>query len=378
MFILSVAFVTPLLHLPYSCANRDRRTRVSPARSLGATSSVYKDMVSAIRSGSLTNALCAILLHQHIRKSSSLHSTMSNMLSDDPAGASFRVVRREPGQSTSNIPIFAATPWTACTLLDNESNKKASPNSDIVREDFQDGVFVLHNVLSRDECRRIIQLSESMGYTPDAPVSLGRNIRQNDSCVWIMDETVNQKIFQRVQSHLPDTIALPPTGKPAKIVAGPVIGLNQRYRFYRYNTNDVFKMHTDGAWTFSGLRNSSQGTQDTKIWQPVLVDDMFRGQALSWLTFLLYLNDDFEGGATSFVQPRVNTFPFGVDDPTSASTVFNVTPVQGSVLCFFHGSHPLSLLHSGATVTNGTKYVARTDVVYYSPAVDRVDHEDEL
>ena len=39
------------------------------------------------------------------------------------------------------------------------------------------GAFVLSNVLAVDECEQILRLSEAMGYTEDAPVSLGRNVR---------------------------------------------------------------------------------------------------------------------------------------------------------------------------------------------------------
>lgn len=31
---------------------------------------------------------------------------------------------------------------------------------------------------------------------------------------------------------------------------------------------------------------------------------------------------------------------------------------------FYHGNHPLSPLHEGAVVTQGIKYVVRTDVLY--------------
>ena len=109
-------------------------------------------------------------------------------------------------------------------------------------------------------------------------------------------------------------------------------------------TEDEFKQHTDGAWPPSGL--DAEGN---------LVDDLSRGNQLSWLTFLIYLTDHFEGGGTRFYLERQ-----GGKDVV-------VTPTQGSVLCFFHGHHPLSPLHAGERVRNGTKYVLRTDVMYVLP-----------
>ena len=85
-----------------------------------------------------------------------------------------------------------------------------------------------------------------------------------------------------------------------------------------------------------------------------LVDDLYDGGRHSWLTFLIYLTDDFEGGETEFA-------------PQHRRGGVSVAPRRGSVLCFPHGYHPLSPLHRGAIVSRGVKYVARTDVLYAMP-----------
>lgn len=137
------------------------------------------------------------------------------------------------------------------------------------------------------------------------------------------------------------------TSTPSRTINSRPVGLNHRWRLYKYNPSDVFKMHTDGAWADRGL------DQDGNY-----VHDLNEGKALSFQTFLIYLNDDFEGGST--------TFP--VDNEGDGETGFlEVQPKQGSVLCFYHGHHPLSQLHEGAVVHSGIKYVARTDVLYELP-----------
>ena len=66
------------------------------------------------------------------------------------------------------------------------------------------GIFLITNALTSEECDRILSISEALGYTLDAPVSLGRDIRQNDSCTWIADEeSLNQIIYERVKDFLP-------------------------------------------------------------------------------------------------------------------------------------------------------------------------------
>jgi len=52
-------------------------------------------------------------------------------------------------------------------------------------------------VYSAEECRQIVAASEAMGYTEDAPVSLARNIRHNENCVWVADEEMTAVGFQR-------------------------------------------------------------------------------------------------------------------------------------------------------------------------------------
>jgi prolyl 4-hydroxylase len=59
---------------------------------------------------------------------------------------------------------------------------------------------------------------------------------------------------------------------------------------------------------------------------------------------MVYLNGDFAGGTTDFETDEGD---------------FSITPKPGLALFF---EHPL--LHRGAPVTHGTKYVLRTDVMY--------------
>ena len=85
-------------------------------------------------------------------------------------------------------------------------------------------------------------------------------------------------------------------------------------------------------------------------------DDAFNNTLHSRLTFLVYLNDGFEGGETVFYVPH----------PSINNCIFAqpVQPQMGSVLCFPHGSAVDSLVHEGSAVVKGVKYVIRTDVLY--------------
>ena len=93
-------------------------------------------------------------------------------------------------------------------------------------------------------------------------------------------------MWERVKDHMP---------RPVDHYHGPCaqpVGLNQRWRLYRYGVDDIFRMHTDGAWPGSALDASGHS----------IVRDAY-GDRWSQLTFLLYLDDDYDGGETTFFVP---------------------------------------------------------------------------
>ena len=75
----------------------------------------------------------------------------------------------------------------------------------------------------------------------------------------------------------------------------------------------------------------------------------------SLFTFLMYLNDEFEGGETTFFTPSVRD---------GVMNAHPVRPVMGSVAVFPHGENHGALLHEGTGVRKGAKYIIRTDVEF--------------
>ena len=66
------------------------------------------------------------------------------------------------------------------------------------------------------------------------------------------------------------------------------------------------------------------------------------GDKKTLLTLMIYLNHEFEGGATNFSRA-------GID----------IKPETGKALLFDH-----KLLHQGCELISGYKYVLRTDIVF--------------
>jgi hypothetical protein len=98
-----------------------------------------------------------------------------------------------------------------------------------------------------------------------------------------------------------------------------------------------------GAWPPSALDASGQ-----------YVYDHSDGKILSRFTALLYLNDDFDGGWTTFFTPSPD---LGV------MNAFPIKPRAGSLLIFPHGD-VTALLHEGSPVLAGVKYVVRTEIEF--------------
>jgi predicted 2-oxoglutarate/Fe(II)-dependent dioxygenase YbiX len=253
------------------------------------------------------------------------------------ANDSFYIVTHEPGAEHPALPTWANRDRNPAAL------SMDYPLATIVRHDLPDvpGAFQLLHVLAADECHKLMQLSEGMGYLPDAAVSLPRSIRHNDNVVWIVDEQTDGIIWQRI-AHLVSR-------HPSLFDGKNALALNARFRFYRYRSGDFFKLHSDGAWPGS------------RVIDEQLINHAYPDR-FSMLTCLIFLNDDFAGGATRFL---VNA-----DDPGKPARrdarvkEVDIRTPAGGMLCFPHGTHPLHCLHSGEVVTHGTKYIIRTDVLF--------------
>lgn len=171
-------------------------------------------------------------------------------------------------------------------------------------------VWTVEEVLGREECASLIARIDGMGCVP-APITTGagfvmRPDIRNNTRVILDDVPLAADLFGRVASHVP------------RVLSGwRVAGANERLRCYRYAPGQRFAPHYDGAFA----RSPSE---------------------VSRLTFMIYLNDDFSGGTTDFPDLEKR-----------------IVPRAGMALFFQH-----RLLHEGCAVTDGVKYVLRSDVMY--------------
>ena len=213
------------------------------------------------------------------------------------------------------------------------------------------GAFFASDVLSPPQCAALVTLSRAMGLRV-AELDKGDALRRNatQQCVFVDADAAVRSALNVVLPFAParGTAAWMSAGSrtqngaaPASAVPvpGALRGLNAKCRFLRYADGDSVQPHHDTAW------------------QPCDVDapDFGHGDdALSWLTAIVYLNDDFEGGETTFFVKRDG------DDYGKVA----VAPKLGACLLFFHGHHRASPLHEGSVARGATKHVLRTDVLF--------------
>ena len=245
----------------------------------------------------------------------------------------FYVVAQESGFGPEPLPTWTDYPGKVNPF-------EADSSLLVTRKDISEvpGAFQLLNVLTATEADNVIDIAERLGFHQDAPVSLPREIRHNDNLNWIVSTSINEVIWGRSRSLVTDL----QNGEVAK-------GLNARYRFYRYSTGDFFQPHTDGAWPGSEVIDQR------------LVVDAHPG-LYSQYTYLLFLNDGYQGGHTQFFVSKSNP-----GEPAKAESdvnLVNVRTPKGAALCFPHGMHPLHCLHASEEIFSGTKYVIRTDVLF--------------
>lgn len=182
---------------------------------------------------------------------------------------------------------------------------------------YSEDVFTVLGLLTPEECSAYIEQSERQGYDA-APINtlfgpaVVPEVRNNQR-VMVDAPEVAEALWMRAREFA-----------PAKWEGWEVVGLNERLRLYRYDVGQMFDWHRDGYFE-----------------RPTGERSLF--------TFMIYLNEDFDGGETLFA-------------PWESAAGWNgltIKPQTGMALFFEHLK-----LHKGEAVARGRKYVLRTDVMF--------------
>ncbi|MGN6397604.1 MAG: prolyl hydroxylase family protein [Mucilaginibacter sp.] len=172
----------------------------------------------------------------------------------------------------------------------------------------KENIFTIENFWTIQKCEHFITKSEDIGYRP-ATVKTERGQRlvpsvRNNNRVIYKDDMLAGEIWKSLEPFATQQIGY-----------SKAVGLNELFRFYRYEPGQEFKRHRDQSY----IRDNGEA---------------------SYYTFMIYLNDDYDGGETTFND-------------------LIIKPQTGLALIFFH-----NLEHEGSPVKSGAKYVLRTDIMF--------------
>ena len=199
---------------------------------------------------------------------------------------------------------------------------------------------VIDDFLTEEECGRLIALSTSRGYeSVNATIQHGdvpapkKGSKMSDrglnlsGRVLIESERFAELLWERLAPIFP----------PASRNGWEPIGLNEHFRFLRYQPGDYFRPHRDANYV------------------PEATDPR-HGEVTSFQSLLLYLDSPRKGGETYFPLRRTG---LQEDNQVVAMSTVKISPRPGRALCFDH-----SLEHGGTDIQEGLKHVVRTDVMY--------------
>lgn len=182
-------------------------------------------------------------------------------------------------------------------------------------------VFEVSDFRTPDFCDQIIAPANEIGFeaatiTTERGTSVSQEIRNNDRVIFD-DVGLAKVLWDKAKSLFSESFK----GHRA-------VGVNERFRVYRYGPDQFFDWHQDGEYQApSGQR--------------------------SMFTMMIYLSEGCEGGGTSFAD---------VFSPYIFKG-FTIAPKTGKALFF---NHPLS--HRGDPIITGEKFVLRTDVMFEKTA----------
>jgi len=186
-------------------------------------------------------------------------------------------------------------------------------------------MFMVKNLFTKEYCEKMIENLQFKEYEmnfqkkiQESEVLAGRVIMRTSLRRKFLDPEVALIIWEAVKDLVPKQLE---DGRDLR-------GIRSKMNFYRYSEGEFFNTHVDGGYRFRETGESSE------------------------YTFIVYLNDDFEGGSTRFCD-----VDYWV---TSPKGIRQVNAKQGNVLIF----RQPDMKHCGTLITKGTKYIIQGMVMY--------------
>mmetsp|Transcript_35710 Transcript_35710/g.65537 ORF Transcript_35710/g.65537 Transcript_35710/m.65537 type:complete len:287 (-) Transcript_35710:13-873(-) len=191
-------------------------------------------------------------------------------------------------------------------------------------------ISAIQNFMSAEECQRWIDWGEKLGFEEAKQKQTSEMAFRDNGRIEVDSEEIAHNMWLRIRSFVPEQLP----GMRA-------LGCSPRIRLYRYVKGQRFGQHVDGSRAELSLGGHTH------------------------FTVLVYLND--RDTATTDAEPlKGGETIFWKDHKGNPTTIaLSFAPARG--YCLFHGHGDECMIHEGAPVEKGIKYVLRSDVVYEGP-----------
>jgi len=170
-----------------------------------------------------------------------------------------------------------------------------------------DFLYEIDNIFTEEQCKELIERADTTGWK-----FIDRGIADYHRAMVVDPELANY-LFEGIKHLL-----------PSHFNGERIVGLNDYFRFSKYDDGGRFERHSDG------INVDKQGNR-------------------ACMTLNIFLNEVPEGGGTLFYR---------TDQYGNQVCVKNVRPKSGRGALFYN-----QIVHEGEPVTKGPKYLIRTDVM---------------
>ncbi|XP_033734272.1 uncharacterized protein LOC117323265 isoform X2 [Pecten maximus] len=219
--------------------------------------------------------------------------------------------------------------------------------------DFGNEGFLLYKLLTESECTYIINEGEKIGF---GAIRGAQDNYRSAQRISIDSQSLADLLWTRIQGYLEELeISSDPHshhihGIPCVVEGKWVpVGLNKLFRLCRYHPGGHFAPHFDGFFEEDSKHRSMK-------------------------TLMVYLNGDFTGGSTNFVDESqtLHMDETGKYCAEEENILCKIQPEAGMAIIFNHHR-----LHEGQKLGDNKKYILRTDIMYKKVSEDNIGHTDE-
>ena len=227
------------------------------------------------------------------------------------------------------------------SLLDNLPQNVTENNVETVYASVENREFVfrVNKLLDKEECQAITEKCRSK-----EAQSIKFGGKRNNSRLIIFDKVFSfylwKKLVNSLKSYVDESnLKLYPLGFDVLRGDWELDGINEAIRFNSYNSygKEKFEKHRDAQFCPSGDHRS-------------------------FLSLVIYLNDDFKGGQTKFYIPKQHDCSKEIDiagaDWRRNFNKISVEPNIGSAVIFSQ-----NIIHESVTIKSSKKYILKTDIM---------------